>query len=476
MSSGVPAQRSSRAMIHLRHIALLAGFAAVLLSASPGRAAESITVNASVKYQTVIGWEALAQSWEIDKKNNTYDPSWRTSANAIADRMVNELGINRIAMPLSSGWANPVDYWSQFVGHELSYREWRKHSYEKTDPNARQTAQFDFYAETVLMPMKQRLEANGEKLYVNMIFGDFDKGTDSTFAFAQDPEAYAAFVQFYADRLKTKYDVVIDAYTIINEPDNTDGWRGGEIGRALLAVKRRLTAAGYADVNYIAPSATAASNALLYASRMTLVAGAMQALTTLSYHRYQPGDYAKISNYAKSQHLMTDMSEYFPADIDVLFDDLTIGNVSSWQKWSVAGRQGGSLAGYYVADFSNPSAPVYTFAPNVANLALVFRYVRSGAVRIEAQSATMRTMAFVNSDGKQVLFAKRRAGSGSGAVTVTGMQPGTYGVRAIADGSTKAVDRPDIVVAADGSATVPLNPGCTTIYGKRPSHPASPAV
>ncbi len=453
-------------MMHLRNVLLLAVISIAGSFAPAAAAAESISVNAATKYQTMTGWEALARSWEIDKVNNTYDPSWRIHAPAVADRMVNELGINRIAIGINSGWANPVDYWTQFVNHQLTYTEWGALNYNAVDPNSHQFAEFDFYADTVLMPMKAAMAAKGETLYVNMVFGDSDKAAGNTYKFSQNPAAYAGFVQFYVDRLKTKYGIVIDAFSIINEPDRTAGWRGVEIGKALVAVKSRLDAAGYPNINYTAPSVADAPNMLPYLKAIESVPGAMAVLKTLSYHRYTGADYAAIHAFAQTRGKQTAMTEYFPATIDTIFDDLLRGQVSNWQKWSTAGKKGGSLNGYYVADLSNPAAPVFSFAPNVAHMALVFRYVRLGAIRVDATSATMKTVAFVNPSGTNVVVVKRTAGSGSAPVTITGLKPGTYGVRAIVAGTTQATDLPDLVVAANGSMTVTLPEAYTTVYGK----------
>jgi O-glycosyl hydrolase len=445
-------------------IACLLGLAGTVVPTAS--AAESIAVNPALKYQTMTGWEALARSWEIDKVNNKYDPSWRTHAAAVADRMVNELGINRIAMPLDSGWANPNDYWTKFVNGQLTYTQWSALSYQAIDPNSHQFAEFDFYADTVLMPMKQRLAARGEKLFVNMIFEDGDKAPGTTYFFAHNPAAYAAFVQVYVDRLKTKYGVVLDAYTIINEPDNTKTWRGAEIGKALVAVRSRLNAAGYSNVELIAPSVASPGNALPYLTAIAGVPGALAALDTVSYHRYGSADIAAIRSWAAQRGKETAMSELFTASVDTVLDDLLVGQVSSWQKWSVAGKKGGSLNGYYVADLSNPAAPVFSFAPKAAHMALVFPYVRLGAVRVDAQSATMRTAAFVNANGSSVVVAKRSGGTGSEPVTISGLKPGTYGVRSIAAGSTQAFNQPDVTAAANGTLTVTLAEGYTTVYGK----------
>ena len=109
-------------------------------------------------------------------------------------------------------------------------------------------------------------------------------------------------------------------------------------------------------------------------------------------------------------------------------------------------------------------------APNTPFLAQYFRYVRLGAVRVSAQSSasTRVPVAFVNADGRYVVVVKTMAGTGSQAVTLTGLAPGTYGVRTMAY-NEQAVDQPDVVAAADGTLTVTIPDGFTAIYGKKRS-------
>jgi hypothetical protein len=89
-----------------------------------------------------------------------------------------------------------------------------------------------------------------------------------------------------------------------------------------------------------------------------------------------------------------------------------------------------------------------------------------GAVRVDAQSSTMSTVAFVNTDGSQVLVARRAPGSGSASVTIAGLKPGTYGMRTATVSASQATDLADVVVPAAGSVTVSLPEGYTTLYGR----------
>ena len=459
-------------MIRIRVVLLLVVFV-LTQSCTPWAVADTITINGATRYQTMRGWEAHARAWQVDKLRNAYDPTWQVQAPAIAARMVNELGINRIQVPLRSGWQNPVDYWAQFHAGALSYTDWKSHNYEKSG-SVIQFSEFDFLIETSVLPMAAALSARGEKLYVNLGFGDFSTAgfLQGSVSFAANSAAYATFVQAFFDRLKSKYGITADALELLNEPENTS-WSGTQIGQALVAAKAKLVAAGYGGLNYIGPSPSSAGNMQSMANAMLAVPGAAAALTTLSYHRYDgpgSGTIAALAAYAQSKGLQLDMSEWINATADTLIEDLTVGNVASWQKWAIADRKEAGRtnpqAFYYLDDLST-TPPTITLAPNTAFLVPYFRYVRQGAVRVAAQSSVTarRPVAFINVNGSYVVVVKTAAGTGTKTVTLSGLPPGPYGVRTTSY-SEQATDQPDVVVASDGTVALSLADGFTTLYGK----------
>ncbi len=158
------------------------------------------------------------------------------------------------------------------------------------------------------------------------------------------------------------------------------------------------------------------------------------------------------------------MGEFFSATIDNLLDDLLLGQVSYWQKWGVAGRVGGSVNNYYVVD---PTAgPSFSFAPGVAQMALLFPYVRQGARRVAATGGVMKVVAFENTNGKRMVFAKRTPANPTASVTITGLAPGVYGVKRTPAGSSGIITDPDVTVGANGWAVLPIAPGYTAVYAK----------
>ena len=54
----------------------------------------------------------MPRFWEQDKRRDRYDASWLRCRDLILDRLVNELGINRIRIEIKSRAENPVDYWT----------------------------------------------------------------------------------------------------------------------------------------------------------------------------------------------------------------------------------------------------------------------------------------------------------------------------------------------------------------------------
>src|SRR5262245_21307932 len=130
-----------------------------------------IMVDPAITYQTIKGWEATARLWETNKEEDRYDASWVGFRDQIFDRLVNELGINRVRLELKSGAENPVDYWTKFEKGEIGYKAYRRHYYEKindndlpdrTNPAGFQFSALDYYVEAIVLPLKQRVEANGE--------------------------------------------------------------------------------------------------------------------------------------------------------------------------------------------------------------------------------------------------------------------------------------------------------------------------
>jgi len=403
-----------------------------------------ITVNPNETYQSMRGWEVTVRAWETNKKLDRFDRSWETYSDELVRLLANELGINRVRIELKSGAENPVDYWALFRDGKIGYREYGRHYYEKindnddphvANPSGFQFSALDYQVEKFVLPLARLVEANGEKLYINFNYVDFGGPLKSSLSHAQNPEEYAELILAAFGHLRRRYGLTPDALEITLEPENTDHWRGREIGEAMVAVAKRLKPAGFSP-EMIAPSTTAASAAPRYFDEMIKVAGAANLVSELSYHRYRdpfPNDaLPEIVKRARKLGLPTAMLEHVGGDVTELHADLTLGNASAWQQYGIATEL--SLqdkdrgAYYYVRDLAASDGRKLKMAERTRGLAQYFRFIRAGAIRIGATSSSsdILPVAFRNPDGSTVVVAQAR---NSATIKTIGLPAGAYGLR-----------------------------------------------
>lgn len=441
-----------------------------------------VTVDAAKTHQTMKGWEVTARLWEQNKQEDRYDPSWQDYKEELFSRLVNELGIDRIRIEIRSGAENPVDNWTSFERQKIGYQESKRHRYEKINDNNNpnlidssgfQFSELNYQVEHILLPLRRLIEANGEKLFVNLTYVDFGS-TKGNISHALQPEEYAELLYATFEHLKETYDITPDALEIILEPDHTDNWRGREIGASMVMAVKRLNEAGYFP-EVIAPSTATALAALDYFDKMMEVPGAGEVISTFSYHRYD-GVLANIAlpriwERAQRFGVATAMLEHLTGDVAELHDDLTIANVSSWQQWAIAtssAERANQGSYYYFVDFSNRDEPIVGMASRTRELAQYFRFVRAGAVRIDAtsNSAGKKAVAFKNAGGTHVVIiqASRR-----GTISVQGLPSGSYGVRYTTDAETGR--ELGVIVSGSGKPLIAHIPakGVMTFYQKMPT-------
>ena len=440
-----------------------------------------ITVDANQKYQTMRGWEVTARAWETNKRLNGFDPSWESDSDEIFDLMANELGINRIRIEIKSGVENPVDYWALFRDGKITYRDYAKRYYEKindnddpfvANPSGFQFSMLDYQVEKMVVPLAKRLAANGEKLYVNLNYVDFAGPIKSKLSHAQNPEEYAELILAAFAHLKHRHGLTPDGLEITLEPENTEHWRGRQIGEAIVAVAKRLKAAGFSP-EMIGPSTTAATAAPRYFDDMIAVPGVANLISEFSYHRYDSranSALPDIAERARKHGVRTAMLEHVGGDVKELYADLTVANASAWQQYGLAvnlgpmGKDRG--AGYYVRDFGRRDGPKIKMAERTRGLAQYFRFVRAGAVRIGATSSRSDVLpvAFRNPDGTEVVVARVAE---AGTVKVIGVPAGAYGVRYTTDLETGR-ELPAIRLGVGQPLVVALPaPGVVTFYRKK---------
>lgn len=159
------------------------------------------------------------------------------------------------------------------------------------------------------------------------------------------------------------------------------------------------------------------------------------------------------------------MLEWIGADYNTLHMDLKFGRISSWQQYTLAyPNQPDNGAQYYQINDSNPNNPVITMGNRTKFLRQYFKFIRSGAKRIEAVSGNPNfdPVAFTHNN-KYVVVVKASAG---GSFNIVGLSAGTYGIKYTTN-SQYNFDYPDATISAGQLLTtnIPAS-GVITIYAK----------
>lgn len=410
---------------------------------------DTISINPNVQHQTIVGWEFTDEIGIRDFPNDFH--RWRDE---LIDRAVNELGINRMRLE--------------------SHREFDKveTTNDNNDPFAINMAGFDFTEfdkkiDHIAVPMKQRLQANGEDLYINFITVGVAANAD---LLHHDSEEFAEYVLAHFLHMQSKYGFVPDAVELSLEPNvfNTFDQDGTKYGLALVATANRLESNGFATVDFYGPSLSNMSDTIGFFDRMITVPGVLDHLDVIAYHRYSTQSLsllARIVDRARTYGLGTAQLERIDADYHVLHEDLKIGNNVAWQQYALGYPTNDNGAQYFTIENPTSSNPTVTTASRTKLFRQYFKYVRKGAVRVDANSSDGKfdPVAFINANGKYVVVVKS---SGGGNFSVSGLPAGTYGI-SHTTGSTYGVDHASASIGSGQALTtnIPVG-GVITIYGK----------
>ncbi len=432
----------------------------------------TVTVDPTVRFQVIEGWEAHALSGHEH-------PAFPLLKDELFDRVVDELGVNRVRLEARSGAETRTDWYSMWRGGQIDDSTHRTKRFATVNDNddplsldrsGYRFSQIDSLVRNVVLPLKQRLEAKGESLFINVTYVGFTRQIiDGGDYHHDDPDEYAEFVLATHLHLRDEYGIVPDAWEVVLEPDNTDFWRGRQIGEAIVASADRLRSHGF-STPFIAPSNTNMGRAIDYFDDMIEVPGVTDLLAEFSYRRYGGVSTANLQAIAdrSAQHgIRSSMLEKIGAGHDQLQTDLTVAHVSAWHQFAIAFQQTRPLndrgAVYYILDVTDPTSPEIVIGDRARYLSQFFRYVRRKANRIGAVSKDndFEPVAFVNPDGGYVVVINAAAG---GELSIAGLPAGTYGVN-YTTAEAFNVDAPNGSIGAGQALTVQIpGSGVLTVY------------
>jgi hypothetical protein len=424
----------------------------------------------------MVGWEATAWIGQFGWPTELF-LKWQEE---VLDLAVDDLGINRMRLELQSGTENQIDYFSMYMKGDLREGDYFQHINEIVNdnddpfvinPDGFKFSYLDNTIDYVVLPLKQRLESKGEKLYVNLNVVDFANPADaSNVKFADQPDEYAEFVLAAFLHLEEKYEWTPDAVEVVLEPAKA-GWDNGtNVGNALAAAGERLKENGFTP-DFIGPSNLSMAEAIHFFDEMVQVPGVLDYLSEFSYHRYagvSEANLRTIAKRARQYNIDTAHLEKIGASYQDLHADLKIAENSSWAQYALADVATDDQGGlYFTIDIADPEMPVVKMASRTKFLRQYFKFIRRGAVRIEAATDNQKfdPVAFVNTNGTTVVVIKVDAYFG-GRFSVRGLPARLYGIK-YTTANDYDVDLPDVDLTSneDLTATIP-DRGVVTIYAK----------
>lgn len=446
----------------------------------------TITIDPATTYQTMRGWETVVAADLLS--NPTAFAAYR---DAMLDRAV-EAGINRVRLEVRSGAENSADNYGNWraAGFPFSgaaYTTWRARRYEtindNADPNVINPAGFqwtelDAAVDAMVTPLRQRLQARGESLYVNLNYVGFIAQVTTGQPYVHQSAAeYAEFMVAAFQHLQAKYGWVPDGLEVVLEPDNTGSgpWTAARLDAVIAATVPRLSAAGFSP-DIIAPSTVWMSTASSWWDALSATTKA--AIKEFSYHRYG-GVSASALAAIVARHPAPAMLEWWDQGntFNTLHEDLTTGRNVAWQAGVISGGTSGATTTNitYLAGGTVP-----TFSSRTQFARRYMAHVRRGAVRVGASSVDARfaPVAFRNVDGRYAVIVKATA---PGTVTIGGLPAGTYGIDYTTSPTSSANDaqtgaRPDQTITAGQTISIDVPWGVTVIYLRlAPPPPPPPA-
>ncbi len=426
--------------------------AIIILIAPTATYSQIISLDANNSFQTITAWEIL-NTIATDQ-----DPNFDSYNAELADRLAN-LGINRIRLE-SHGGREAVEAVND--NNDPAVINW----------NAFDFTQFDASLEKTVLPFKTAVEASGNKFLINLCFVEIGSNAD---AFHKLPEEYAEFVLAHFIHMDSKYGFVPDYVEAALEPtifsvfDNNPA----NLANAIIAAGDRLAAAGYFP-SFIAASNENVRTAMSWFDSMIQVPRISEYWKEYSHHLYSGWSDQELQNIGSKTNqsgLQSSMLEWWlPAnDYTVLHRELKFGNVSAWQQgsannWTDPAFTGWSSQSLFYVDSTDPTNPQFVMSPRTKFYSMYYRFIRPGAVRIEASSDTgvLDPVAFINANGSYTVVVKA---NNANIFAVAGLPAGTYGIRYTTN-SAYDVSHADKTISAGQTLSTSIpEAGVITIFG-----------
>lgn len=402
-----------------------------------------VTVDLSQRHQTWEGWEVTYELFHFDDPSlGDAHPIPQDILDQLLDDAVNELGINAVR----------VEFQMQEPEHNLEPVNDNADPFD-LDADAFRWSWVDPYMRAIALPMRERVEARGERFVLNahaVAWGGWQWNQP-----ADDPgQEYAEFMMAALDRLKTVHDAEPDYLTVFNEPD-LENANMATVIRAMRKLSDRMVAAGY-DTQLRYPDASTIAAAVSWFDRLVeLDPGLIPRIGQFSFHGYggfAPSTLNAIRDRAQTHGLRTAQTEWWfeTNHVPDIIAAMTEADASLYQPYALGTWPNNNPErGLYAVTFSGGTFPNHNYrdfvrGPDWHDIHHFSHFIRPGDVRIAAESDSRRVspVAFVKPDGRVTVAVNNL---GTGPVRIEGLPAGAYGI-VYSAGSEHGVGMEDIAV------------------------------
>jgi len=436
----------------------------LLCAAAHGGDAVLLHLDTKTTYQTFEGWGSVPNpvgferpfvAWLRSPSPETYDRvgvSRELPSKLIArmhDALVNEIGITRMRIE---------------VGPQVEQRNDNEDPFQ-TDAKAYRFAWQDDQMERHVLPLKERIEARGEKM---TLYVSYDLRSKLTPAFLLEPEEYAEMAVAFLAHVKERYGIEPDYWSVLNEPGND---RPGDPKLCALltaATGKRIADAGF-RTRMSGPECVTVAQAARYMEAMAATPGALDRFSQITYHLYHGGaEDVKARNavreWARKLKVTAAQTEWMEgSDLDVarhIHLCLTEADAVAWERFGADG-----FFAMRYQEWLDPASDGKEPALNSTawHIRQFSRFIRPGAVRVALTGGTdsVKAVAFLTKGAPVVVLLN--TSDAAQAVVLDGMKEGAYG-GSLTSAPQRAFGRslPRMTVNKDGRLAIDLLPRSVT--------------
>ncbi len=371
-----------------------------------------VTIHPDARHQTILGWSGIA--WYPKVSVEVRDE--------VLEEVVSDLGLTWLHGEVPSGNRSEGRGW-----------EWTNDDADPTHIHwpAFGTGRVDGSVRTWVLPFKRRVEARGDRfgLVISQTFHNGGSTGSVPAWLLRSPAEFAEYATSLLLYLKNAHGLSADYYVICKDAGDSEDnpFEVPIVAQMIKTLGPRLRALGL-STTVLFPECHDANTSWRFIQAVREDGELWPFVGMIGYHLYggpaRNTDRPKIRDFAIAKGLPISHAGSDGVNLDTLYDDLTLGDVS---YWSIVGLGGPGPGGAFDLHLDNTS---FSRGAQYWQYRQVMHYVRPGAVRIEAVSdvPAVRPLAFVHEGQTVIVLLNNTPSRQPRSVTLRHLPSGDYGV------------------------------------------------